>query len=87
MSHDRYNPYLTVTTPDPLKHWIFWCSGDVLSVKCSPSPPLLWEPPNYTLIQKSILRGPAPVVYHTPRPWASACEDSEEVGRPAGQRP
>ena len=63
---DGYSPLLdrdmTVTSVTPhqtLKPWIFWRSGDVLSVKCPPPPPPSSRPPpNYTLIQKSILPRP-----------------------------
>ena len=55
---DRYMSVTSVTALQTLKPWIFWRSGEVLSVKCSPPPPLLWTPPNYTLTQKSIHRAP-----------------------------
>ena len=33
-------PLLDRYTSNPLKHWIFWVSGTVLSVKCYPPHPL-----------------------------------------------
>ena len=55
---DRYMSVTSVTALQTLKPWIFWRSGDVLSVKCSPPPPSSGPPPNYTLTKKSIHRAP-----------------------------